>query len=202
MKKCNKCNKIKNEENFVPNKTSKGGRTKICKKCRCKQMQNRKHKNKIIAMQYLGGACLKCNYSRRVGLTFHHRDPKIKSFGIAQHLNLSWEKLKKEVDKCDLLCANCHRETHHNQEKSIDKTITRIRHNKRKLKQIYLDYRGGKCVICKYNKCIAALAFHHREPENKKFEIASQNRLLKHVKDELDKCDIFCTNCHQELHFN
>ncbi len=44
---------------------------------------------------------------------FHHRNPKSKNFVIAAKRGSSLEQLKKEVDKCDLVCANCHRHRHH-----------------------------------------------------------------------------------------
>jgi hypothetical protein len=45
-------------------------------------------------------------------LDFHHRNPKIKVECIGSWYMWDWKKLKKELDKCDLLCANCHRELH------------------------------------------------------------------------------------------
>ncbi len=60
-----------------------------------------------------GGACLSCGYSKSVrALTFHHRDPSQKSFGLNARLimSVSWEEAVAEASKCDLLCANCHME--------------------------------------------------------------------------------------------
>ncbi len=151
-------------------------------------------------MQYLGGGCLVCGYSRRLGLTFHHRDKKTKSFTIAKGLSFSWQRLKKEIDKCDLLCGNCHAELHFNEEKTQRRKIRIDRARFHKIKQECLDYRGGICVVCGYNKCQAALHFHHRDPLMKKFELGSNKKPLRKVKDELDKCDILCANCHLELH--
>ena len=69
-------------------------------------------KQKLI--QYKGGKCEKCGYSKteypRV-FTFHHLDPSKKEFTISVS-NVSLEKAKKEVDKCLLLCQNCHSEIH------------------------------------------------------------------------------------------
>ncbi len=68
------------------------------------------------AVQYAGGACSLCGYNRcDEALDFHHRNPSTKSFGISQGgITRSWEKIKDEVDKCALICANCHREIHAN----------------------------------------------------------------------------------------
>ena len=46
-------------------------------------------------------------------LEFHHTDSDGKDFGIsAKGYTRSWEEVRKELDKCILLCANCHREVH------------------------------------------------------------------------------------------
>jgi hypothetical protein len=44
-------------------------------------------------------------------LTFHHRDPSEKDFAISG-TSWAWDRIKKELDKCDLLCMNCHAERH------------------------------------------------------------------------------------------
>jgi len=71
---------------------------------------------KIKAVEYKGGKCEKCGYSKCVdALDFHHLNPEVKSFGIGDKgYTRSWEKVREEVDKCILVCANCHRELHSN----------------------------------------------------------------------------------------
>lgn len=67
---------------------------------------------KLKAIQYKGGKCQSCGYSKSpAALTFHHRDPNEKDFGISGQTK-NWEKLKPELDKTDLLCHNCHSEEH------------------------------------------------------------------------------------------
>ena len=67
---------------------------------------------KIKAAEYKGGCCQYCGYNKCMGaLEFHHLDPKKKDFGIAA-VTRSWENIKDELDKCILVCANCHREIH------------------------------------------------------------------------------------------
>ncbi len=73
----------------------------------------------------------------------------------------------------------------------------------RKLKQQCLDYKGNKCNRCGYNKCVNAMEFHHMNPDEKDFNI-SRIKLLKFtdiVKQELDKCELLCSNCHREVHY-
>lgn len=73
-----------------------------------------RHKVKERLVEYAGGKCCKCGYDRCMSaLEFHHLDPNEKDFGIGERgKTLSFEKMKKEVDKCILVCANCHREIH------------------------------------------------------------------------------------------
>jgi len=66
------------------------------------------------AIEYAGGACSICGYKRSYrALSFHHTDPTKKDFGLsARGLTRSWEKMKPELEKCILVCANCHAEIH------------------------------------------------------------------------------------------
>lgn len=69
-----------------------------------------------------------------------------------------------------------------------------------KFKLECVNYKGGKCEICGYNKNFAALEFHHENDKEKKFEISSaKHSKLEDVKDELDKCQLLCANCHREI---
>jgi len=67
-----------------------------------------------MAIEHLGGKCIFCAYDRcSAALDFHHKDESTKEFGLSQDgLTRSWERTKKELDKCVLVCANCHREIH------------------------------------------------------------------------------------------
>jgi hypothetical protein len=65
-----------------------------------------------------------------------------------------------------------------------------------------IEYKGGKCQLCGYNKCTRALHFHHRDPSQKSFIISGNfSRKWEVIQMELDKCDLICANCHSELHF-
>jgi hypothetical protein len=74
-------------------------------------------KKKRGLVEYLGSRCTKCGVCDLRVLQFHHRDPALKSFAISDIFyrpkDYSDEQIKAELDKCDLLCANCHI-THHN----------------------------------------------------------------------------------------
>lgn len=76
-------------------------------------------------------------------------------------------------------------------------------HQKRqKTKRDAIAYKGGCCNLCGYNKCVAALEFHHLDPLFKEFEICSSlhNKSAETMQKELDKCILLCANCHREEH--
>lgn len=83
------------------------------------RVQRRK---KLFAVNFYGGKCVKCGYDRCIGsLTFHHRDPKTKKARPTYVImRWKWERAKEELDKCDLVCANCHGEIEF---KELDTTL-------------------------------------------------------------------------------
>ena len=79
----------------------------------------RRQKTKLIAVNYKGGKCVECGYNKYVGaLDFHHLNPNFKEIKITNLIRNginkkgNWKNLKLELDKCVILCANCHRQKH------------------------------------------------------------------------------------------
>lgn len=70
---------------------------------------------------------------------------------------------------------------------------------RRLLKERAIAYKGSKCEICKYDRCPAAMVFHHRDPEIKDFEISTRTN-WDDIQRELDYCSLLCANCHAEVH--
>tara|TARA_R110000824_G_scaffold20545_18_gene77456 strand:+ start:291 stop:680 length:390 start_codon:yes stop_codon:yes gene_type:complete len=91
---------------------SKG--TGRCKKCNVERISKHRRQRKAELVEYAGGKCVCCGYNESdAALQFHHKNPKEKDFGVAaKGCCMSLEKAKKEVDKCALVCANCHAEIH------------------------------------------------------------------------------------------
>lgn len=71
-------------------------------------------RTKMRLIDLKGGSCQRCGYNKRIpgAYDFHHRNPEEKDFGIGGKTK-SFELLKEEVEKCDLLCRTCHAEVHH-----------------------------------------------------------------------------------------
>lgn len=65
-----------------------------------------------------------------------------------------------------------------------------------------VNYKGAKCMICGYSKCLQALEFHHVNSSEKDFSVSNKGytRSWKKVKEEIDKCALVCANCHREIH--
>jgi hypothetical protein len=71
------------------------------------------------------------------------------------------------------------------------------------LKAEAVAYKGGECQVCQYSRCLRALQFHHRDPQQKEFSISQSSRSKCHsfesIKQELDKCVLVCSRCHTEI---
>ena len=80
-----------------------------------KAVSLRRKKLREKAIKYKGGKCSLCGYDKcQEALEFHHLDLDSKDFGLSRSgITRSWEKIRDELQKCVLVCANCHRELHH-----------------------------------------------------------------------------------------
>jgi hypothetical protein len=111
-KRCRFCNRTLALSEFYTCRDGKGV-TAYCKTCTNIQTGDRQQRLKQQCVEYKGGRCEICGYNRYIGaLEFHHLDPEQKDFSISHTRLTTFEKVKSELDKCRLVCANCHREIH------------------------------------------------------------------------------------------
>ena len=77
---------------------------------RTRQKQSRVYLNKVKDES----TCLVCGEADNCCLDFHHRDPSLKSRCLADAVRCGWseKRLQEEIDKCDILCRNCHARVH------------------------------------------------------------------------------------------
>jgi predicted HNH restriction endonuclease len=110
---CPRCDETKPTTEFYQRR-GKESASVYCKKCTSDQSLERQRGLKQMAINYKGGVCQECGYHKCNGaLEFHHIDPKEKDFSISSVKGYGFsEQIKKELDKCVLVCANCHREIH------------------------------------------------------------------------------------------
>ena len=120
---------------------------KLCFAC-YREVARIKTKQKLVA--YKGGKCEICGYNKCLrSLTFHHIDPSKKDFIISAGYGNSFEKLIKEVDKCQLLCHNCHNEVHEKESLKKNLTLKRYEYATKKSSEEIIQTR--KCAICQKN---------------------------------------------------
>lgn len=132
MKVCIECKCNKPLGEFRWKNKSKGWRKSECKECSKKRDKkyytpHRKHllkcakKKRVTLKQEWHNdlkktmGCNRCGDLRWYLLEFHHSDPTTKEYAISDmfRMDFSTQRMLKEMNKCELLCANCHREHHH-----------------------------------------------------------------------------------------
>lgn len=110
---------------------------------------------------------------------------------------------KIEVVDQGLTCKTCNKLFDYKRQWNSHDECRSCKVNKRRhsVKKRAVDYKGGKCKVCGYDKCLRALQFHHLDPKIKDFQISGKHCLswAKIVK-ELDKCALLCNRCHSEVH--
>lgn len=98
---------------FIKRKDAKSTIGYHCRKCETKKSTMLRYKFKAKCQHYLGSKCSICGYkTSSYSLDFHHKDVDQKDFCIASYKTRNFEKAKSELDKCILVCRNCHFEIH------------------------------------------------------------------------------------------
>lgn len=108
---CIKCGLIKNLNECFPNKDATNGYRKECKVCHALIVKKRQQTYKTYWINKLGGKCQCCGFDKYfTALQFHHVEGK--DFGPTQiiysHQSKNKDKILLELDKCCILCSNCH----------------------------------------------------------------------------------------------
>lgn len=165
------------------------------------------------------GPCLDCGRSLPpFVMDFDHRDPTTKCFDVAAGKSLlkSRAELEREIAKCDIVCANCHRvRTHLAQirgdlrlppsapQKAATPRRLRDRDKNREVRELHRDllhaFRRSACFDCGVRFPWYVMEFDHRDGTTKESLV---NRLagragLMRLLEEIEKCDIVCANCHR-----
>ncbi len=81
-----------------------------------------------------------------------------------------------------------------------EKLKSNVKNWRKRTKELLVEYKGGCCEFCGYNRCIEALEFHHIDETTKEFAVSGSTKSLEKQKKEADKCYMLCANCHRELH--
>jgi hypothetical protein len=111
-------------------------------------------------------------------------------------------KLKNSQSKyCSSKCKSSH--CYQNNLEVNGNTNERQKRVSKERKEILIKMAGGCCQKCGYNRNAAALCFHHRNPQEKTFNLDARklsNTNWQSILLEFEKCDLLCCNCHAEIH--
>ena len=114
-KVCSRCRRERAIEEFYARR-DRNGVTPYCKACYQAIDRDRQQRIKAALVQTAGGKCTRCGYSRCLAaLEFHHRDPTQKDPSLFRNKHRRAridDAVRAELEKCDLVCSNCHRELH------------------------------------------------------------------------------------------
>ena len=150
-----------------------------------KYQRNRGLKRKLNLIDLKGGCCELCGYNKNIAsLEFHHLDPSKKDHQLDMRKlsNSTMVKLLEEVEKCQLLCANCHREVH-----SPELEIEKVRVFVEYIDNSVLEKRivgKPKCNDCQKEinygqiRCVPCNAIHKRKVDRPDLDI-----LIKEIED-------------------
>ncbi|WP_247003544.1 homing endonuclease associated repeat-containing protein [Halosolutus gelatinilyticus] len=135
--------------------------------------------------------CSRCGFDVDSCLDFHHRDTATKTMAVGRMVTFGYGKdaLREEIDKCDVLCANCHRKAHYT---TPDRERRRWVHERK---------RNAGCDRCSESDP-ACLDFHHTGTEKRATiaELISDDRSKERIRAEIDRCQVLCANCHRLEH--
>ncbi|MHB8597334.1 MAG: hypothetical protein ACYDER_11050 [Ktedonobacteraceae bacterium] len=169
--------------------------------------------------------CMKCGENDPACLNFHHRNKHEKTHNVSYYIYLypNLKKFMQEVEKCDVLCANCHF-IEHWQERDENADIfeyqrlqeqfantkgwlarKKIREKFERLETIIWLYRYKRTIVCELCGANhpACLQFHHVDRNNKLGEVGNlaSGSNIKKLMREINRCQVLCANCHSKLHW-
>jgi len=185
---------------YINNKDSVKARSKkwsIENRERSREIKRKsKDKKKELARQFITSIktkCSQCSEDFPICLDFHHLSNKQYTISKMVDYGYTIESIKAELEKCILLCANCHRKKH------CPKSAT---YNNTKNKYVNSIKENSKCQNCNENSP-AVLGFHHVGEKTLGIGkmIRTKNFTLEDVKTEISKCIILCENCHRKHHY-
>ena len=163
---------------------SKSGKTYWLCECECG------NKTEVQTCHLRNGSISSCGCQKKVG----HKQP-IKELGIRKCLLCNKDFIPNSYNR--QYCYDC-------SPSGISRADT-IRYKKRMVKHLLIQYKGGKCEKCGYDKCEGAFHFHHIDPSEKEFNLShvnlSSNFNMQKFYEEVDKCELLCANCHAEEHY-
>lgn len=154
---------------------------KICTKCKQEKLASTKYFHRDVQKKdKLTPQCIECRHQYRADNVLSCRKNSTDYYKANKERLKQKAKERRKIDGC--------------KGNSSSKNSTKI-------KRESVLYLGGKCLCCGFDKCDRSLHFHHRDPLTKEGGFNEmRNWSAKRRKEELDKCDLLCANCHMAYH--
>lgn len=158
-------------------------------------------------------ACTQCREARPPALDFHHPDSKEQSISEMVNDGHSKATIREEIERCRVLCANCHRREHDQgpapeslpSRTDIEETLETVSgHDAREKRRTWvLAYKHEQpgCRQCHVTDPVC-LEFHHSEQKTESIgRMITHGHQLSDIQAEMQHCELLCANCHRETHF-
>jgi hypothetical protein len=221
-KTCNRCDVPKPYADFGYNVANKDGYDTICKTCVKETREKRRSahpedrvrrralqklgisRNRDYIYNHLQGRkCVDCGEARWQVLEFDHMRDKVQSISWMVCRGYSLTRIQTEIDKCEIRCGNCHR-IKSTKELGSFKVGGGVlvgdlgKYRQRNRQFIYDTLTQSSCVDCG-TTTFEVLEFDHVRGE-KLYSITyivHHGMSLDTLKNELEKCEVRCVNCHR-----
>ncbi len=224
MKQCSKCKKEKDTNHFSVRTEKKNGKTYSYLKSWCKSCLNQKgkeifkekleyyiernrktlEKHRRFLQDIKNVPCKDCLESfHYCVMEFDHLPEFKKEFNISRvSQRIGREKLLNEIAKCEVVCSNCHRIRTYKRKYPTGYVLKR----KSKINEYIKSLKVAPCTDCEKTYPFYVTDFDHRPNEIKNFNIAEwmkqSDKSKERIIQEINKCDLLCTNCHRLRSFN
>lgn len=166
-----------------------------------KTTKNNRKRNKEF-VHCLKKQCVECGCNDKLCLDFHHLKDKNRSLAQLIRDAVSLDILQKEIDKCQVLCANCHKKQHLPKKIKDGSEWKGFAKNRIAKRLWYIDYISKqKCNECGEDDS-RCLEFHHKL--EKRFHVSyllTSGHTLDFLKEEIARCELLCVNCHRKKHY-
>lgn len=208
-KECTKCKRLLPVEEYNVRKSRNNSLTSQCKSCGAEAVIARQRKIKSKCVRYMDSKCVDCGvesihegYDYNLGMfEFHHTEPEHKDFSISEKKTQSFVKLTDELDKCVLLCGNCHVKRHVKMREKVGYTNkiagNSERHALLRIEKLLYACDGDiRCSTCDYSDSTAmVISFSDADKE----QYTKYNRNVENWSDDykraLRDATVTCTNC-------
>ena len=142
-------------------------------------------------------ACADCGQTDPVVLEFDHVGVKAEAVSVLVGAGASAERIRQEIDRCEIVCVNCHRRRTYSRLDDRPKTAKRRRLRDRNLDYVYALLEQSACVDCGVDE-VAVLEFDHVGPKRASVLFLAWNDYsLQTIDNEIAQCEVRCANCHR-----